>query len=415
MTLNVKKYHIHLDIVGGIAGDMFIAAMLDTFPELKSEVLTAIATVLPASAGTPTLTEGLNSGISGLRFSLITTKDTSTESQHHHHHSHSHHQDASEHSHSHTTYKHLCGLISKSALKEDVKQGAIDILTIIAHAEAKIHAKTLADVHFHELADWDSLMDVVASAVIFDALKLHTWSISPLPIGGGLVKTQHGLIPVPAPATAEILAGFTFFDDGVQGERITPTGAAILRYLSDKKCLTTRKQGQLQQIGYGLGTKVFPSMPNILRATSFCQLEDELQQQDTVVVIEFDIDDMTGEELAHSLDLLRQYTGVVDVVVQSARGKKNRAVELVRILASTEYYQDIIDYCFIQTSTIGLRYRFETRNYLARTLTNQTGQAYKTVTRPDGSQTTKVEHDELTSLSTLNERRMFKYNLESEK
>jgi uncharacterized protein (TIGR00299 family) protein len=400
MTLQRGTLHIHLDIVGGIAGDMFIAAMLDTFDDLQLETLKAVATVLPEEAGMAVLFQGVNAGISGLRFNL---KAPDKEKAAHHH----------EHTHHHTTYQYLCEFLNKSSLDLEVIQTAIDLLTIIAKAEAKIHGKTLDDVHFHELADWDSVMDVVASATILNALSLSTWSISKLPLGGGLVKTQHGLIPVPAPATAEILTGFEFFDDGIQGERITPTGAAILRYLSDRGLLISQQQGHLQATGYGLGTKVFAGIPNILRAMSFDTLKSIEEQQSTVVLIEFDVDDMTSEELALSVDLLREYKGVVDVVVQTARGKKNRAVELVRILASSDYYQNIIEYCFLQTTTIGLRYRFETRRYLKRELHDIDGDAYKSVTRPDGSQTIKIEHDRLASISTLQKRRMKKNKIES--
>jgi uncharacterized protein (DUF111 family) len=226
MTINSENSHIHLDIVGGIAGDMFIATMLDMFDDLQTKVLTSIAKVLPEEAGKPVLFKGLNAGISGLRFELKTPR---TELHVVHEHSHGHSNEHI-HDHHHTTYQYLCQLLNESSLKDDVTQVAIDLLTIIAKAEATIHDKTLDDVHFHELADWDSLMDVVASAVILHELAESSWSISKLPLGGGLVNTQHGLIPVPAPATAEILTGFEFFDDGIQGERITPTGAAILRY-----------------------------------------------------------------------------------------------------------------------------------------------------------------------------------------
>lgn len=462
MSLKIKNSHIHLDIVGGIAGDMFISAMLDMFTPLKSDVFNAVNGVLPDGTGKPVLSEGLNAGISGLRFKLETPEMTSGENEsfghehshahedkhshshnhcephvhssdhshehyHKHKHSHAEHQEHTDnHSHSHhehTTYQHLCGLMENSELDESVKNIAIELLTIIAKAEAKIHAKTLADVHFHELADWDSLMDVVASAVILNTLAQCSWSTSTLPLGGGLVDTQHGLIPVPAPATAEILIGFEFFDDGIQGERITPTGAAILRYLSNNSLLTTRQQGHLENTGYGLGTKVFPGMPNILRATIFdlvgskkCSgLENNTQdtQQGSVVIIEFDIDDMTGEELGLSMELIRSYEGVVDVVSQSARGKKNRAVELIRVMAESTHYQNIIAYCFLQTTTIGLRYRFETRSFLLREHGVVNGDAYKSVQRPDGIETTKIEHDQLTSLPTLNDRRMKKYKIES--
>jgi len=364
--------HIHLDIVGGIAGDMFIAGMLDTFEELTPLVMASLSKVLPANTGTPILSTGINAGISGLRFFLqdddadkfsSAAQDTEkhahshSHEHEHNHQSHSHDNEGHTHDHGHaheTSYQYLCQLLSDSQLDSDILDVATKLLTIIAKAEAKIHGKTMADVHFHELADWDSLMDVVASAVILNALADASWSTSKLPIGGGLVNTQHGLIPIPAPATAEILKNFEFVDDGIKGERITPTGAAILCYLSESLLLSGQPQGKLKTSGYGLGTKEFPGMPNILRVLSFEKANSSSHQQGTVVVIEFDIDDMTGEELALSLDLLRAEMGVLDVVSQTARGKKNRAVELVRILASSSDYQNIIKQCFMQTTTIGL-------------------------------------------------------------
>jgi uncharacterized protein (TIGR00299 family) protein len=425
MEVTMDNSHIHLDIVGGIAGDMFISALLDAFEPLQFEVLSNIKQVIPESIGIAVLSNGLNSGISGLNFSLkLNSADSKSEKHkpdddhgpsdnhgHQHSHGHKHHKHSNE-----TTYKYLCELLKTSTLKTDVTEIAVALLTIIGKAEAKIHNKTLDDVHFHELADWDSLMDVVAVAVILNGLSKCTWSCSKLPIGSGLAETQHGLIPVPAPATAEILLGFEFFDDNIKGERITPTGAAILHYLRKTGLMTMLPQGHLVATGYGLGTKVFPGMPNILRALHFSKsiAENSLQdkQPDTVVVIEFDIDDMTGEELALSLDILRAQQGVIDVVVLSVRGKKNRSVECIRVLASCASYQNIIDTCFNQTSTIGLRYRFETRQHLHRDNYQVQGLACKSVTRPNGDVTCKIEHDELSSLETLNQRRRLKYQIE---
>ena len=272
MTLQRDNSHIHLDIVGGIAGDMFIAAMLDTFDDLQSETLELVAKVLPEEAGSVILSQGINAGISGLRFCL--TPPDKAKAVHHH-----------EHSHHHTTYQYLCGFIKKSSLNLTVKQTAIDLLTIIAKAEAKIHGTTLDDVHFHELADWDSVMDVVASATILNALSQSTWSTSKLPLGGGLIKTQHGLIPAPAPATAEILTGFEFFDDGIQGERITPTGAAILRYLSDKGLLTSssskgiyKQQVMVLALKCLLGCRTFYGLCHLI-------LKNLLNEQQSTVVL----------------------------------------------------------------------------------------------------------------------------------
>ncbi|AWB66101.1 LarC family nickel insertion protein [Saccharobesus litoralis] len=427
----MSSTHIHLDIVGGIAGDMFIAAMLDCQPSLKKPVLEAVAQVIPDNIGQAELYAGINSGISGLKFKLA-LNNNAEENGHHHTHEHEHeHEHKHEHGHKHThdhthhehehshsertTYRFICQLINQSQLAESVKLIAIDLLTIIGKAEAKVHNKTLDDVHFHELADWDSVMDVVAIAVILAQLTKVKWSISDLPLGSGLVKTAHGLIPVPAPATAEILTGFRFIDDGVAGERITPTGAAILRYLKQQKCLVTRSCGVLQAIGYGLGTKQFKGMPNILRATAFTQntsLSEE-PSSESITVVEFDIDDMTGEELALAADKLRSFTGVVDLVTYASKGKKNRATESFRLLVKPQQLDEVVQACFQQTSTIGLRYHQQARQCLARTAGHIENLAVKWVDRPEGQRTVKVEHDELVSLPTLAARRAVKYSKES--
>ena len=129
------------------------------------------------------------------------------------------------------SFLEMVGRIRHAAMADGSAEQAISILTLIAGVEATIHQVPIEDVHFHEIADWDLLLDVVAAGSIAAALPVARWTVSPLPRGGGLVKTQHGLLPVPAPATAALLTGFAWRDDGIGGERVTPTGAAILRHL----------------------------------------------------------------------------------------------------------------------------------------------------------------------------------------
>jgi len=163
-------------------------------------------------------------------------------------------------------------------------------------------------VQFHEIADWDSLMDVVAAGSLAAALEKATFSVSELPRGSGLVRTRHGLLPVPAPATAALLVGFRWRDDGIGGERVTPTGAAVLRHLVGLQFAERRPApGRLAAIGTGAGTRDLPGMPNVLRVLV---LEaNEIVEAVAVAILSFDIDDMTGEEIGVATTRLRPLPG----------------------------------------------------------------------------------------------------------
>ena len=230
--------HIHLDAVGGIAGDMFVAALLDAFPDLRPRVLADARAVLPAGYE-GRLRETHNGILRGLGFGLA------GEPRH----------DGGDHHHGAGSFLDMVGHIRTAALADGSAEQAIAILTLIAEVEATIHQVPIEDVHFHEIADWDSLLDVVAAGSIAAALPATRWTVSPLPRGGGLVKTQHGLLPVPAPATAALLTGFIWRDDGVGGERVTPTGAAILRHLVGPNGSGSSPAGRLVAIGTGAGTR----------------------------------------------------------------------------------------------------------------------------------------------------------------
>jgi hypothetical protein len=212
-------------------------------------------------------------------------------------------------------------------------------------------------------------------------------------------------LPVPAPATALILEGFEWRDDGIAGERVTPTGAAIVRHLVKETKARPGPLGTLQASGMGAGTRVLPGMPNILRATAFAATEHD--SRDEVVVISFDIDDMTGEEIAVAADRLRATDGVLDLSIGARVGKKSRPVADFRLLARPEQASEIIAACLLETSTIGLRWRQEFRSILARVQTpaDAKGLPKKIVTRPDGRRTAKVESDALKDIAGLQARR----------
>jgi len=178
-------------------------------------------------------------------------------------------------------------------------------------------------------------------------------------LGGGFVKTEHGLLPVPAPATTELLHGFSFHDDGEQGERVTPTGAAILSYLiaSDRHHFPglLKPNAQLLTSGTGCGKKRFDTVPNITRLLAYKLTDDsshhtnEHLHTDNVGVINFEIDDMTPEELATGIDYIRASSGIIDVSHHVRVGKKNRSLFSIQILHEPEYREQTIEACFLQT------------------------------------------------------------------
>jgi uncharacterized protein (DUF111 family) len=415
----MAERHIHLDAVGGVGGDMFVAAMLDAVPSLRQRVFADLAAVMPAQAGQPQLLEGTSSGLSVLRFGLSDAPATASahEHDHHHHHHHHHHDHEHDHHHDHRaegtapksdcSFQALTHRITAAPMSAGSVEQAISILRVLAAAESRVHRQPIDQVQFHEIADWDSLMDVVAAGSIIAALPDTTWSVSDLPRGAGLVRTRHGLLPVPAPATVEILKGFSWRDDGIEGERVTPTGAAILAHLLASRG-GTMGRGGLSSIGTGAGTRSLAGMPNILRALIF----EAESATDGIYVLSFDIDDMTGEEIGIAQQRLRASPGVVDVTIGNRFGKKGRPVSDFRLLVRSDSLEAIRTLCFQETTTIGLRWRFEQRHCLEREMVHRRIGDHtlpvKMVRRPDSRATRKVESDSLTAHRGLAERRRLK-------
>jgi uncharacterized protein (TIGR00299 family) protein len=383
--------HIHLDAVGGIAGDMFVAALLDALPELRSRVLADARAVLPA--GYEGLLRETRSGIlRGLGFGLAGEI-----------HGHVH-----DHRHGAGSFLDMVARIRMASLADGSAEQAVAILTLIAGVEATIHQVPIEAVHFHEIAGWDSLLDVVAAGSIAAALPAARWTVSPLPRGGGLVKTQHGLLPVPAPATASLLIGFAWRDDGVGGERVTPTGAAILRHLVGPGGSGSSPAGRLVSIGTGAGTRTLPGMPNVLRALVF-EVEPGPGAREPITILSFEIDDMTGEEIAVAADRLRTVGGVLDLTIGQVQGKKGRLMQSFRLLVRPNEADAVIERCFLETSTIGLRVAEEQRAVLPRRLARAEADGIeigiKTVERGGGT-TTKAESDDLAAHSLATRRRL---------
>ncbi|MFN8554140.1 MAG: LarC family nickel insertion protein [Candidatus Obscuribacterales bacterium] len=466
--------HIHLDLVGGIAGDMFIAAMSNAFPELKLRIERVIAEA--NFSGVSICFESKNDGVLvGTHFQVTEVErshvqhdehlhgDSQTHThehehshdfshlqaqQHNHehkhphdfdhlhtheHHEHSahehphdfdhlhtsqHHQHAPEppsvpgdkpqyenvyakarnHGHAHRTYEEIRQILTTATLPERVREHSLNIFRIIGEAEAEVHGVPVELISFHEVGGWDSVVDVIGAACAIEYADGATWSCSSLPKGGGFIDSAHGKLPVPPPAVALILRGFVFHDDGVLGERITPTGAAILKYLNPSLRLPSALE--LKGVGNGFGTKKLPSLSNVLRVLFFQSFPTE---QQPIALLNFEIDDMTGEELAICLDNLRAAEGVLDVTQSTVYGKKNRLVMSVQVLAKVELQEQVVNLILGSTTTLGVRQQIVSRTVLARELKSMTvgdsNVRVKVAERPGGAKTAKVDIDDLSASS----------------
>ena len=399
---------IHLDLVGGLAGDMFVAAMVDALPALAGRVLTELAKVQPAGFAVPAFSIGHSGGLRARRFGSVAADARGHAVGAHGERAHAHAAGASAQAHGGTAYSTLRDRLASAPLAAATREHALALLALLADAEAHAHGIAADDVHFHELADWDSLMDIVAAGCIAAALAGAQWTASAPLLGGGSVRTAHGLLPVPTPATSRLLTGYPWRDDGVAGERITPTGAAILRHLvPPAACGTRRDGGRLAAVGCGAGTRETPGLPNVVRALVFERTATEAA--DAVTLLEFDVDDMSGEEIALAADRLRAEPGVIDVSLGSRLGKKGRPLTDFRVMAQPQAVDAIAQACFSETSTLGLRVREERRQLLARTevatVVDGAPLQVKIATRPGGERTAKAAHDDAASAQGLAARR----------
>lgn len=406
--------HIHLDLVGGIAGDMFVAALLDARPDLCDRVFGDLAAIRPDGRPMPKLSKGTSGGIGALRYGIDAGGYRKTEHAHGHGGAHRHgHRHAHSHDHGHhhgTPFTTLRDLIASTPMQTGTSIQSIAILERLAEAESRIHQVSIQEVHFHEVGDWDSLMDVVAAGSIIAALDGVTWSASSIPLGHGLVKTQHGLLPVPAPATAELMRGFEVRQDGVGGERVTPTGAAILAHLKPR--IVKQPSYVLTGVGTGAGTRELDGMPNILRALLYtgCRpVVGDYRDADEIILVSFDVDDMTGEEIGIAVERLRSQDGVLDISLGNRQGKKGRPVVDFSLLVRPDLLNEISERCFHETSTIGLRWRRESRICLSRHEDHvEVGGKLlrrKISRRPYGTASIKTESDDVASLEGLANRR----------
>lgn len=380
---------IDLHPLGGIAGDMFAAAVFDAYPDLYEQFQDDLSR-LSISGLSATLEPKLAKGLGAKHFSVVQTTDE----------------------HPPRTLKGVIKFLADKNLDQTVVDAAIGIYTLLAKAEAAVHGKTIDTIHFHEVSDWDSMVDIIAAAGAIARLNCHLWRLAPLPLGGGTITTAHGDIPLPAPATVQLLKDYEWIDDGQPGERVTPTGAAIIAYLSPVS-MQGAVAARLSAIGVGCGTRELADRANILRLSVFHEAANEHIIHDVVCSLSFDIDDMTAEELANALDHLRQAKGVLDCSSMAMQGKKGRHMVGVRLLVLPQFRDQLIDQCFTQCSTLGIRHEQINRATLRRETQTVDGVRVKVTRRSSTQMTAKPESDDLSEAGSLHERRQLSTRIEN--
>ena len=376
----------YLECFSGISGDMFLGALVDA--GVSSQLLEETVSALEIGARLE-VSQVIRGGVAATKVDVWVDgekdlpREEYWEQQHSHaeahahgkSHSHKHdqpqHSEQGHHSHSHGRgLTEIRRVISAAPISGKAKKTAIAIFESLGAAEAKIHHTSIEAVHFHEVGAVDAMVDIICAAVGVEALGVDEIICSPLNVGGGTVKCAHGTIPVPAPATVELLTDAPVYSSGVQAELVTPTGAAIVKTLASR--FGTFPEMKIQKSGYGAGSRDFRGHPNVLRLTvgeanSSSAVAGAILKtaSDTISVLEANLDDLNPQVFGYVMDRLLE-EGALDAFGVPVQMKKNRPGTLLTVLCKPEHAAKLTRLIFAETTTLGVRRREEARQTLAR-------------------------------------------------
>ena len=338
---------LYIEPNSGIAGDMFVAAISDLIPTHKHllEDLNSLPIRDEFSISFKTVQKN---GITAKCFNVETADAKSCTSTVHDH---------------GRTLKDITKIINAAdKITPDAKNIAVDIFKNLARAEAAVHGADCSSVHFHEVGAVDAIVDITAAAILLDTLKIEKIISAPVALGQGTVKSAHGIIPIPSPATVELLMKIPVNHTTVNTELTTPTGAAILTTITDE--WISAHSGTMLKTGYGAGTKDIKDIPNVLRVSLFESKEDS-SNADEIVIIECNLDDYPTEHLSFlGPELLKN--GALDFAVIPATMKKGRQGIIIQVLCPPAETQNLASLLLRETTTLGVRYRTEKRIILER-------------------------------------------------
>ena len=332
----------YFDCFSGISGDMTVGALLNA--GLKIETLEKELKKLGLSGYQLEVNKVAKKGISATKFN-VKIKEKGVERR----------------------FKDILTILEKSKLDEEIKKKTKKIFFNIAQAESKIHQKEIDKIHFHEIGGLDSIIDITSAVIGIKTLGIEEIHSSALPVGGGFIKCAHGIIPVPAPATLELLKNIPTYSGGIESEMITPTGAGIISTLASS--FGERPLMKVERTGYGAGEKEF-NIPNLLRVSIGEKILKDKNLKDSYVsdeaaLIETNIDDMNPELYDYIMDQLFSQ-GALDVFLTPIQMKKNRPAHMLSIIVYEQNLKEILEVLFSESTTLGVRIREIKRLRLAQ-------------------------------------------------
>lgn len=359
---------LYLDCGMGAAGDMLGAALAELLPDDARDAFTSELNAAGIPGVHVSLDPSVKCGITGTHLTVTVNgteeKEGGHSHSHDHHHDHSHehsHSHDHHHDHSHRSLHDIHHIIDDLKLPEAVRTDILAVYRLIAEAESKAHDKPVSEIHFHEVGTMDAIADIASVCLLLHKLTPDQIIASPIHVGSGQVKCAHGILPVPAPATAYILKDIPIYSGSIQGELCTPTGAALLKHFVtrfDQMPLMTPAS-----TGYGMGTKDFPAA-NCVRAIlgeSFAE-----NQAETICELSCNVDDMTGEDIAFAIETFLQ-NGALDAFTVPCTMKKGRPGVLVTVLCKDPDQKQMTRLILQHTTTLGVRSAIKKRWVLSRT------------------------------------------------
>lgn len=402
---------LYLDCGMGAAGDMLTAALLELLPEREKMVEELNGLGIP---GVEFSCEAASKcGIGGTHVSVRVHGAEESEEMHagghahdhgHHHHEeghdhdHEHHHEESHdhehHHHHHSGMNEIGHIVEKLPVPERIKKDILAVFGLIAEAESHVHGVPVNEIHFHEVGTMDAVADIAAVCVLMDRLAPDQVIVSPVHVGSGQVKCAHGILPVPAPATAYILKDAPIYGGEIRGELCTPTGAALLQYFASR--FGAMPVMRASAIGYGMGKKDFPAA-NCVRAL----LGETDEAGDTVAELSCNVDDMTAEAVGYAMEAFFA-AGALEVYTTPAGMKKSRPGVVIHVMCREDKKDEMAALIFRHTTTIGVRENISKRYTLKRfTETVQTpfGEMRKKISTGYGVTREKYEYEDLTRIA----------------